>query len=269
MRSFVIIQRDTFVDKGWLPHRGYSFCRSQTTLPLVAAELTKAAAAMPTALIRDENTGHFQLIGLCSLDEGRNLFVAPDGKWLGGYVPAVLRGYPFGLARVENSKQVLLTIDEASGLVVSNSEANAQPFFDEQGAPADNLRQILGFLTQIDANLTTTNRALLHLQEADLIVPWSITVNTEGKEKNINGLFRIDIDKIRALNDSKFLKIREDDALFLAFNQLASMSHISIFETLRQIQNRIEDTNNIHKKTIENSFIITKSGDVEFDWDSL
>ena len=269
MRSFAIIQRDTFVGKGWLPHRGYSFCRSQTTLPLVAAELTKAAAAMPIALIRDQNTGHFQLIGLCSLDEGRNLFVAPDGKWLGGYVPAVLRGYPFGLARVENSEQVLLAIDEASGLVVNNSEANAQPFFDKQGAPADTVRQILGFLTQVDANLITTNRALLHLQEADLIVPWTITLNTEGNTKNVNGLFRIDIDKIRSLNNNDFLKLRENDALFLAFNQSFSTAHINIFETLSQIQNKMEDTNKIHKKTIENSFAVIKDDDIKFDWSNI
>lgn len=269
MRSFVIIQRDTFGGKGWLPHQGYGFCRSQTTLPLVAAELTKAAATMPVALIRDENTGLFQLIGLCSLDEGRNLFVAPDGKWLGGYVPAVLRGYPFGLARVENSEQVLLAIDEASGLVVNNSEANAQPFFDEHGAPADTVRQILGFLTQVDANLTTTNRALLDLQDAGVIVPWTITLNTEGKAKNINGLFRIDIDKIRSLSDNDFLKLRANDALSLAFNQSTSTAHISIFETLSQIQNKMEETNTIHKRTIENSFVVTKKDDIQFDWSNI
>jgi hypothetical protein len=37
----------------------------------------------------------FFLIALLSLTPKTNLFVAPDGRWLGGYVPSYFRGYPF------------------------------------------------------------------------------------------------------------------------------------------------------------------------------
>jgi hypothetical protein len=238
-------------------------------LPLVAAEVTKAAAAMPIAFVRDGNMGQFQLVGLCSLDEGRNLFVAPDGQWLGGYVPAVLRGYPFALVRVEASARMLLAVDEASGLVVSNSEPEAQPFFDEDGAPAGPVQQILGFLTQIDANLAATNRALLRLEEAGVIVPWAITLNTVEGSKAVNGLFRVDIDRLHALSDDVFLQLRGDDAILIAFLQSSSVEHLSIFNTLSSLQEKIETNNRIHKETIEKSFAPPKNDEVKFDWSNL
>ena len=269
MRSLVIIQRDTFTDRGWLSCSGYSFCRNQTVLPLVAAELTKAAAAMPIAFVRDENAGQFQLVGLCSLDEGRNLFVAPDGQWLSSYVPAALRGYPFALMRVEASAQMLLAIDEASGLVVSNAEPGAKPFFDPDGRPAGPVQQILEFLSQIDANLQATNRALVRLEEAGVIVPWAITLDTPEGHKAVNGLFRVDIDRLRALDDDVFLKLRIDDAIFIALLQLSSVEHLSVFSSLANLQIKMEENNKIKTETIQKSFISTENDNLKFDWSNL
>lgn len=269
MRSFAIIRRDTFAGRGWLRFTGYGFCQNQAVLPLVAAEVTKAAATMPIGLIRDEGTGRFQLVGLCSLDGGRNLFVAPDGRWLGGYVPAVLRGYPFGLVHVEQSAQTVLAVDEASGLVVDGSEPEAQPFFNEDGTPAEAVQQILGFLTQIETNLAATNRALLQLEQAGAIVPWPIQLNTPEGVKDLNGLFRVDIDRIRALDDEAFLLLRGDDALFIAMSQVMSSEHFRIFDTLQQLQNQLRENDRIHQQTISKSFVAPKSEEVKFDWSNL
>lgn len=224
---------------------------------------------MPIALIQDENTQRFQLVGLCSLEQARNLFVAPDGRWLGGYVPAVLRGYPFGLMRVETSEQVVLAVDEASGLVVSATEPDAQRFFDGEGRPAETLQQILGFLTEIDANLAMTNRALLRLEEAGLIVPWPITLMDGNNQKNVNGLFCIDVDRLTTLENKVFLSLREDYALAIAFYQSLSKQQITLFSTLKDLQEKMEENNKLHQKTIEESFAVKQQEDVKFDWSNL
>jgi hypothetical protein len=63
---------------------------------------------------------NFVLVGLLSLTPGQNVFVAQDGRWLGAYVASVFRGYPFRLARAEGRDDLILCIDEDSGLI-SNS----------------------------------------------------------------------------------------------------------------------------------------------------
>jgi hypothetical protein len=73
-------------------------------------------------------------VALQGLENGKNLFVAPDGRWLGGYIPAALRGYPFKVLQ-DNSEppRHFLCFDEESDLLVDATEPNSQPFFKEDG----------------------------------------------------------------------------------------------------------------------------------------
>ena len=61
------------------------------------AEVGQVGSWMPIAFI--EQAGRFvPMAMMCPMPE-HNLFVGPDGQWLGGYVPASLRSYPFRLVR--------------------------------------------------------------------------------------------------------------------------------------------------------------------------
>ena len=64
---------------------------------------------------------------MCPMPE-HNLFVGPDGHWLGGYVPASLRSYPFRVLGSEGSGQLALCVDEDSGLVVEDSMEREKSF---------------------------------------------------------------------------------------------------------------------------------------------
>ena len=83
---------------------------------------------------------------------GQNLFVAPDGRWQGGYTPAACRAHPFALASLPGGEQVL-AFDAGSGLL---AETGGEPFYDADGQPAQAVRDILAFLTQLQADRERT-----------------------------------------------------------------------------------------------------------------
>ena len=128
MVKIVAVDRERHAGKGCRRAPHYSFAATQALTPLVGAEFAQAAVAMPMAFI--EHSGRYLPVAVMSPVQGRNFFVSPTGQWLGNYVPAGLRSYPFSLVR-EGSDNVALCIDEDSGWVV-----------DTDGEAADSLRRM-------------------------------------------------------------------------------------------------------------------------------
>ena len=71
----------------WKNVTDYAFGAADTVIPLVGAELSKTISTMPTGFIKQE--AGYELVAINSLQPGMNLYVAPDGKWLGTYIPSV------------------------------------------------------------------------------------------------------------------------------------------------------------------------------------
>jgi len=105
MTTIYPISQTRHAAKHWQRFSSYAFAANSAILPLVGTELAKAALAFPIALIQ-QGKG-FVPAAVLGLEPGKNLFVAPDGRWLGSYVPSALRGYPFLLGNTEDGKQLL------------------------------------------------------------------------------------------------------------------------------------------------------------------
>ncbi len=184
---------------------------------------------MPIAFVAQ--AGRYRSVALMSPIAGRNLFVDPTGRWLGGYAPAFLRSYPFRLARAKDAERAILWVDEDSGLVVDD-DGTAQSLFDADGKPSPATKAILGYLTAIERGRMATDLAVAALADARLLQSWPLEVTMDGKTTPINGLFRIDAAALTALDDQTFLKLRKSSALPLAYMQLLSMGQVAVFEQL-------------------------------------
>lgn len=211
----------------WRRSHSYAFAAVRAVLPLVEAELANAASAFPIAFIK-QGEG-FVPAAVLGLEPNRNLFVAEDGRWLGGYVPAALRGYPFTLGRTEDGQQVLC-IDELSGLVTGGPEG--ERFFEDDGTLSESLRRVLDFLTKVEQNRAATTASCAALQAKDLSEPWPITLKTDQGERKIEGLFRVNEAALNALDDEAFLSVRKSGALPLAYAQLLSMQQLRVLGEL-------------------------------------
>ncbi len=190
----------------------------------------------------------FILVGLMSLTPGQNMFVGPNGQWLGAYVPSAFRSYPFRLARAEGKDDLILCIDEDSGLI---SDKQGEPFFDESGELSQQVKDVLDFLSQIEQNRMATQQAVTALADAGLITEWNLKINDGEQEKPITGLYIVDEAKLNSLDDAEFVKLRKTGSLPLGYAQLLSMANISVFDKLRQLHEQMDQ----QARTVDTSSI--------------
>lgn len=227
MPNYQAVSKSTHANLCWKRYDNYHFAAMDAVAPLVAQELPKAAMVLPIAFIQQD--GKFIPAAVQGLQLGQNLFVAPDGRWIGPYTPATYRGYPFALANAEND-QLVLCVDADSGLV---GEDQAERFFDDSGEPSQSVKDVLNFLQQVRANRELTVRLCAALHAEDLIQPWPIKVKGKDDQgQTLQGLYRIDEAKLNALSREALYRIHQAGALPLAYCQLLSMQHLQMLGKL-------------------------------------
>jgi hypothetical protein len=234
----VPVNLDQHAGKAWRRPGNYEHAAAIATVPLMGAEFGKAATAMPIAFV--EQAGRYVPMAMMSPVAGRNLFIGPAFQWLGTYMPALLRAYPFGLARTNETdvERAILCIDEESGLVV-DADGTAEEFFDADGKPAPATSAMLEFLVGINRGRVPTDLAIAALAEAGLIQPWPLKVAADGQAEPGNEFFRVDETALNSCDDETFLRLRKSKALPLAYMQLLSMGRIAQFEQLIRIQQQL------------------------------
>jgi hypothetical protein len=237
MVNIVPLDKERHAGKGWVRPVGYNFAAGDTLVPLSASEFALAVPAMPIGFI--ERGGHYAPVALMGLTKEANVFVGPAGQWLGGYVPAVLRSYPFSLRRVEAQEQPIVCIDEDSGLVVEETAPNAEKFFDAAGNPAPTMNWVAELLHRIEQDQTATDLAVAALAEARLIKPWALTVPMGKQQVTVNGLHQVDEAALNRLDDASFLKLRKTSGLPVAYAQLLSTGQINVLARLNLIQQQL------------------------------
>ena len=233
MPTFHAISKTTHGQQRWQRYSSYAFARQDALAPLVAQELPRAALHLPIAFVAQG--GQFMPVAVLGIAPGQNLCVASDGRWLGGYTPAAYRSHPFALAQLADGQQAL-AFDADSGLLTQDS--SGEPFFDEAGQPAPAVQEILGFLTQVQANRALTQRICQALAAEQLLQPWPITVQTDSGAHQVEGLSRIDEAALNALPADALKVLQQAGALPVVYSQLLSMQHLPVLGQLAQARAR-------------------------------
>lgn len=220
MPDIQVVSRERHADKRWQRYTSYSFAAADAVAPLVIQEIAKACVVLPLGFMAADEG--FLPVAVQGLAPGTNLWVGPDGRWLGDYVPAVYRAYPFKLANTNDNQQVLCIVED-SGLL---SDTDGELFFDEAGEPAQPVKDVLNFLTQVAANHQATQGACAALQKHNLIKPWPIKLNTDEGTQTVEGLHTIDEAALNHLPAEALLELRDSSALIMAYAQVLSTQHL-------------------------------------------
>jgi hypothetical protein len=218
---YAAVSKERHAGKRWQLNSSFQFAAHDAIVPLGAQELPQAMMAMPIGFVA--SGAAFDLVAFQGFVPGSNAFVGADGRWPAGYLPMAYRAYPFRLANADNGQQVLC-IDENSGLITEGSDG--ERFFDDDGNAAQAVKDVLNSLIQQQAHRNTTAAICTVLQKHNLIQPWPIMVQVEGKTQNIAGLYRIDEATLNALPPEAFIELRDTGALAAAYCQLLSMQHL-------------------------------------------
>ena len=213
-----------------IDHFGSShFCR------VTVSEFADAGLQSPVIFLKNP-AGKFFAAAMWGFEPGENLFVE-DGKWVGSYMPAIVRGYPFAvLPDPDKTEHFYIGLFEDSPYINADE---GDLIIGDDGEPTEQMKQAQEFLTQIYQQDQLTNAFLDKLESLGLIIEQTLQMtNPEtGEQKGTDGVFVIDREKLEKLSDEDFLALGRDGSLGAIFAHLMSLQglkHLVQRRTTRQ-----------------------------------
>ncbi|MFO1162419.1 MAG: SapC family protein [Reyranellaceae bacterium] len=262
MATYVPLNYETFGAKAIKSGETYSFAAGRGIVPIVGLEFANVASCMPIAFFRE--SGQYAPVALMSFVPGRNLFVGPDGRWLGPYVPATFRTDPLRLLRLEGSiDQWALCIDSESPAVVEAGDVGIR-LYDPSGEFSVAVKAMVELLTALEKSRVATMKAVAALAQAGLMCPWDIKLNTEHGESAVAGLYRVDEGALNSISAQAFLELRSVSALSLAYTQLTSMVQLRALQQLCSVQDRLRASKALQHEPSAPTFSITDQDSLHF-----
>lgn len=210
---------------------GFNFAKDFHIASLMVHEFARAASVYPIVFVEDQARDEFRPIVLLGLEQGENLFVGADGKWQASYVPAIIRRYPFALAKTNEEGQFTVCIDQDSDVV---NESEGAALFDDAGEPTeviDNVKRYLGELQQMEV---FTQEFCTKMSHANLFTPLNMRVRQNDKIQNITGCYVINEERLNNLSDTAFSELRSKRYLAAIYSHLTSLAQIERLTMLRE-----------------------------------
>ena len=259
MTALNAVTRVLYGQKRWKKITSMLFAEHDNIMPIGVSEFPKAIMSMAVGFLPID--GKLMPVALQALVTGQNWYVTQDGKWQDSYVPAIYGCYPFRLVKSERD-ELVLCIDEASGLVVDEASDEGELFFAEENNPSPAISQILNNLNKIEQDKAKSQAICSLLQSYDLFEPWPIELKGEQGNQLIEGLYRINEKQLHALPAEALLELRNNNALLIIYGQLFSMHNLQKLGRLASIYNNARKT----PQTPEINFgVLEDSGSISFD----
>lgn len=195
----------------------------QHLAPVILHEFTRLASEYPVAFVKNVETGQFQSVCVLGVKPKENRFIK-DGRWLGGYLPMSLRQAPLCLVPAAgNSEQFMVGINETSSRI---SLDQGQPLFTENGEETEYFHARRQALIDYFENERVSQQITQFIAQSGLLVEQEVTLNSQGENLVINGVYIIDEQKLGALSDTDFLSLRNKGVLPALYAQLISLQQL-------------------------------------------
>lgn len=215
---FVPLRPQQHADLRLTPDQSFLPLRTEMLVPLAASECTRVAREGTLVKPADRE----QIYLLAGLDLDQCCYINDTGHWLGRYVPAVLRHYPFRLANL-GDEEFQVQIDPNAPHWAA---AGGEPLFLPNGEPAPTMERVREVLTRVQQDMMRAQHVVGLLSQAGLWTTQHLIFG-EGESKSaISGLQVIDTQKLGALPEAQLVQLHRAGALAIAFAQVSSMSNL-------------------------------------------
>src|ERR1700761_6114129 len=91
--AHIPVIKDQLAKKRLKPVADFKWLANLPVVEVVVGEFSSTASTYPIFFV--EREGGYTPIALMSLTNDQNMFVEPDGRWSGYYLPAAFRRFPF------------------------------------------------------------------------------------------------------------------------------------------------------------------------------
>ena len=223
--NYTTVSKTKHFDRAVKPTHNLSFASRDLIVPIHWFEVRQAASSLPLIFIRRPD-GTLKFYGLMGFEEGKNLLISPDGRWMAACLPAVFNCYPFKIAR-DSSDDIFLSVMEESEMIVSKNEGDA--FFNEDGSLGEVLTKRMDLLKAVYLSEAPTQEACDLIDELDLVKDTSFQmIKPDGTNLiNSGGILSVNEKKFKELDETQYLKLRKTHAMDLIYGNMFSMSCLS------------------------------------------
>ena len=188
------------------------------SLFVAAVEFIDAARDYPIVFVEagqgDDGRREVAPVAVLGLTQGENLMLNADGSWAARYVPALLRGYPLGLARTDAQNFVVVIDDKADAL----SATAGEPLFNDKGEPTPMLEERRKFVEQLETEAQRTRLLGRSLLELDLLQPMRFDATLPGGQQlSVDGFLTVDEKKFQELPEDKLPHLHKSGILAMIY----------------------------------------------------
>lgn len=236
MSNYVLLDPAKHQDIKIKSHTNFGFSQYQHQVSLVVHEFGAAASSFPVVYMKEPQQGQFRAVAMMSLIAGENHFY-DEKEWQGVHVPTAFLRTPFELGPDPSQEKTLtLYINEQSDYV-NNVDGEA---LYQDGQASQFLQQIQNkmgeYYQQEQLTHQFTQQLLKHklLKEIELLIEFK-----DGKKSGIKGIYTIDEEVLRQLDDTVVLQLNKEN--FLQPIHAISSSLIQVNRLIKQHNNCSEN----------------------------
>jgi hypothetical protein len=151
-------------------------------------------------------------MAVLGLAKGENLMLGADGGWGARYTPAILRGYPLGVAPVDATSYAVCIDAKAGALSTDEGER----LFDDAGEPTTFLTERRQFVEEVEREAQRTRLLGRRLIELELLRSMRFDATLpDGNQLSVDGFLALDNEKLAALPDATVLDLHRTGVLAL------------------------------------------------------
>ena len=210
--------------RNWSVAQGdYSFAKETNAAPLMCAEFLSASTELPIVFGKAE-AGYTPVV-ILGIEQGHALTVDGSGRWVGSYVPAFVRRYPFVFAEGRDKETYTLCLDEEYGGVDPEGKSGSALYEGDEASKF--LKDILEFTKNVEVEQRKTIEFCKLLDANDLLVPMQAGLTMpDGQKRAVTGFHVVSRDKLKEIGPELLADFFKRDVLELIYYHMASMRNM-------------------------------------------
>ncbi len=233
-RDVVPLDRNDHGNFFLAPKTDYYYTAQSNAVFLAAVEFRRAAQEYPI-VFGDDGSNVFP-VAVLGLRDQENLYLAPDGQWNAGYIPAYVRRYPFILSSQPGSNNLAVCLDQSYPGV--NQEGRGDALFNN-GVESEFLKQSLDFLMDYQGQYVRTIALGKRLKDLGILETMQANVEmSNGARLNLTGFLVVNRERLINLPPETLGEMAKDGSLELVYLHLFSM------ETFAGLVQKLASRNN-------------------------
>jgi hypothetical protein len=208
---------------------------SFTSFMVTLAEFADCAREYPILFVRaspENGKETVAPVAVFGLKPGENLFLEGE-RWTGEYLPAMVRAYPFTMARIEGSDRWAMVFDNAWPGI---NRTQGHALFDEKGEATEFLNEVHRFVQAVENDIERTRQACAELLERKLLKPMRFDATlANGETLSVDGFMTLDEEAIGKLSDAEIGKLYRSGLL-----HVLQTHHLSLGNMRRLLDRRLQ-----------------------------